>query len=113
MISHFYLKTFSYAILYVYRVSFLLIQKKMCRVITLERLILGCEQMQPPFLELNANAGAFRTSRAFLRPFLLPQEQPLSHTMQNKAPVPTSTKVKLQSTEVHQEGQQTKGHFPC
>ena len=33
--------------------------------------------------------------------------------MQNKAPVPTSMDVEFQSTEVHQEGQQTKGHFPC
>ena len=65
-----------------------------------------------PLLELNTNSGTFRTSCALLYPFLLPQEQPLSHVMQKAPSAPTSTEAKLQSTEAHQEGQQTKGCFP-
>ena len=65
-----------------------------------------------PLLELNTNSGTSRTSCALLYPFLLPQEQPLSHVMQKAPSAPTSTEAKLQSTEAHQEGQQTKGCFP-
>lgn len=45
-------KTFSHAILYVYRVSFFLIQKKNNAVITLILPIFGCEQVQPLSLNL-------------------------------------------------------------
>lgn len=93
MISCFYPKTFSHTILYAYRAPLLLIQKK-CAAVTLKLPVFGCEQVQPLSLNLMPTLALSEPLVLSYILFLLLQEQPLSHTMQNKAPVPTSTSSK-------------------